>query len=330
MSKRWYGKSYEEGLSTTEVSKRSREQIKKLLKEKWPGVKVSIKTKNYSGGSSISATAVALPWCPYSARYKAWAAEGGKSAYGATNPPWSRYNTAWESLAKEVDGIINGFNYDGSEIETDYFDVNFYFTGLKVEWNLEAALLELPIPPSGDHSPEPTKSPDPSGSPEIEEIIPAGIRGVAALGKRLPNEGILKMPEDHPLKKKVDELADKLADSIAPKVARVEELEKRINDLEIENKALREREKIVSDPGVVDTPAFQVVEKLEKKLAAKDKMLGDVTRRNSELERAAWKDDRELERMEEFAKRELLAKLLRGEELTESDRSLAERLVVDE
>lgn len=39
---------------------------------------------------------------------------------------WKKYTEKWESILKQVEEIRNLYNHDRSDIQSDYFDVNYY------------------------------------------------------------------------------------------------------------------------------------------------------------------------------------------------------------
>jgi len=131
MTERIYG--------TTKIAKLVRQQLKKEL----PGFKFSVTSKRFSGGSSIS---VALMTAPFPVFAKDEDVNGNEQAkdYAQLNHFQLRkgydyshhysgvcngaYLTpeAWEVLARAVE-IGQLHNWDNSDIQTDYFDVNYYF-----------------------------------------------------------------------------------------------------------------------------------------------------------------------------------------------------------
>lgn len=137
-SNEFKGSKYEatKRLSTPEISKLIREDIKSAKKRgQLPaGLKVSVRSDSFSGGSSIDIRITAIP--------------EGQQLF---NPEWAeatdngrRYNErglqrytkavqGWIDLLKE---IHRSYNRDNSDSMSDYFSVNFY-GDVTVDWKLE-------------------------------------------------------------------------------------------------------------------------------------------------------------------------------------------------
>ncbi len=134
---RFYGKRYDRSLTTTQIAAIVRQDIKmarKMAAEtseddgpgavKVPnpigdapqGIKFSIRTEYFSGGSAINIVLRGMPtaW--------AWTTEQ-RYGHDQTVP-----TPALKALATELRELANAFNHDGSDITTDYFDVNFYLS----------------------------------------------------------------------------------------------------------------------------------------------------------------------------------------------------------
>lgn len=139
-------------LSTKEIAKLIRDKLKK----KFPKCKFSVTKKSYSGGSSISVDLLSAPfevfreYSSLSERAIDRYLDGGRrtteeikslcaekyaqlSQYGFKEydpDVWNNGHFLTEKaydVLKEVVDIVNYYNYDNSDIQTDYFDVNFYF-----------------------------------------------------------------------------------------------------------------------------------------------------------------------------------------------------------
>lgn len=150
MYERTYGYRYEEGgkLSTTEIAKLIRQEIKIAIKEgllpaHW---KYSVKSQYFAGGSSIDVSVknCADAWMPcpgYQIGTKHELPGGGRTATGCGNP-WCKAGGEFKDrpeaqehdvLTEEaqaakmtLERIHGAFNHDGSEVQVDYFDVNYY------------------------------------------------------------------------------------------------------------------------------------------------------------------------------------------------------------
>ncbi|WP_052391539.1 hypothetical protein [Streptomyces sp. NRRL B-24484] len=133
----WYGQKYDGRLSTTEIAALIRQDIKlarKLAAKAGPddgpgtvklpnaigdapaGVKFSVRREYFSGGSAVRMT-VKVPDAEW-----AWTIKDdrGYPRKVATEP--------MNALADELRALANAYNFDGSDIATDYFHVNYYLS----------------------------------------------------------------------------------------------------------------------------------------------------------------------------------------------------------
>ena len=124
---------------TTKVAKLVRQQLKKEI----PACKFSVTSKWFSGGSEISVSLMAAPF-PVFAKDEDVNGNEQEKDYAQLNHYQLRrgfdyshhhpgvcngvYLTpeAWEVLARAVE-IGQLHNWDNSDIQTDYFDVNYWF-----------------------------------------------------------------------------------------------------------------------------------------------------------------------------------------------------------
>jgi len=132
---RWYGHRYNDtkGLRLTEIAKLIRAEVKlakKLAKlPAAPGavkladvigdtpaeIKIGVRTQYFSGGGSIDVNLSGIP--------QEWGWEMREDRYGyVVEMP----TEALKALAEALKGIMNSYNYDGSDSMTDYYDVRFY------------------------------------------------------------------------------------------------------------------------------------------------------------------------------------------------------------
>lgn len=128
-----YGSKYEstKDLSRVEIAKLIRLDIKAAVKDgSLPKAKYSVTTQSYSGGGSISVTIsdvdvpgfrmanpARLAWNQQSPHRAL--CDAPKEAYALRSPEA-------EELLKKVKAITDSYNFDGSDIQTDYFHVRFY------------------------------------------------------------------------------------------------------------------------------------------------------------------------------------------------------------
>lgn len=136
MTERAYGDKYEAGLSTPEIAKKLRQDIKAAVKagELPKGLKVSVRSESFSGGSAIRLRVTAVPdgFTIYNPEWVA--AEDKREPH---HLPWASPEA--DKVARVVEGLAAAYNYDGSDTMTDYFDVNFYGGHLVWDHKLEEA-----------------------------------------------------------------------------------------------------------------------------------------------------------------------------------------------
>ncbi len=131
-----YGKKYEKGLDVKEIAKRFREEVAEGVKTGTlpKGLKVSVKISRYSGGRSIDVEVVACPFAVANPERLAVELAQGKNTF----LPECHYpilTPAAKELQTKLDGMLQAYNFDGSEIQSDYFHVNFYGNA-KISWKL--------------------------------------------------------------------------------------------------------------------------------------------------------------------------------------------------
>lgn len=120
-------------LRTVEIAK----LIRKDLKAAFPGVKFSVTCG--SGHNAIDVEIKSLPHGVTTVRNPHY--------IPGSNDPAKQCHTTEEAMAfeKQVEAVVNAYNFDRSDIQSDYFNVNFYES---VKWssevrNLRSALTEL-------------------------------------------------------------------------------------------------------------------------------------------------------------------------------------------
>jgi len=109
------GAKYDPDLDIAEIAKKVRADIKAA---KLPG-KISVRIQRYAGGRSLRVKAVV----PFPVRHGDVERENRERAEGLDCPWLTR--EAYE-LQEKLKEITEAYNYDRSDIQTDYFDVNFY------------------------------------------------------------------------------------------------------------------------------------------------------------------------------------------------------------
>lgn len=114
---RWYGEKYERDLDVKEIAVRLRQAIKDW---DFPGLKVKVKIDRYSMGQSLDVTITELP-----------------AGLQLVNPLYfkpdhnrgydvPRYSPQLAAIRDHLDHLRRMWNHDGSDSQTDHFDVNYY------------------------------------------------------------------------------------------------------------------------------------------------------------------------------------------------------------
>lgn len=119
----WEGKNYTEGLSTTEIAKLIRAEIK----AKFPKIKASVTSKYYAGGSSIDVKIFMLPFNPMNPKF-----DPDQNGYYAEG----RYVVEYVELDKAIQAIGDAYRYSDSDGMIDYFSTNFYYH-VALDWQSE-------------------------------------------------------------------------------------------------------------------------------------------------------------------------------------------------
>ena len=126
MYERAYGNKYAENknASTVAIAKLIRNDIKNSINNGClPAGKYSVRSKYFSGGSSIDIQVGNLEHGVYTDEY----VNCVKNNLPVRDWPRSCYTPLAQNVLNTLKEIANQYNYDGSEIIVDYFDVNFYF-----------------------------------------------------------------------------------------------------------------------------------------------------------------------------------------------------------
>jgi hypothetical protein len=112
MYERTYGSKYDKNLSTTEIAARIRADIKAAQKAgALPSLlKVSVRKRHHN------AIDLVVTECPFMVLNTA--PRGDRRA--------DIYTPRAVELINALDAMADAYNHDGSDIQTDYFDVKFY------------------------------------------------------------------------------------------------------------------------------------------------------------------------------------------------------------
>lgn len=133
MYERSYGAKYDGSLSTVEIAKLVRADIKAAvadgtLPRRGPhaDIKYSVRTEKFAGGSAINVSIKHFPETTELPR------DFTTDRYG--QPLLGRHMTTEAVRIKGViEAIVAAYNHDGSEVQVDYFDVNFY-SSVTFDW----------------------------------------------------------------------------------------------------------------------------------------------------------------------------------------------------
>ncbi len=128
-----YGEKYAatKGASRVELAKLIRADIKAAVAAgELPKAKYSVVCQSYSGGGSINVRIadVAKPgFVLANAARVVWDAENPHAGLcGCPSEAMARYSPEALEVSKKVERIMGAYNYDGSDIQSDYFNVRFY------------------------------------------------------------------------------------------------------------------------------------------------------------------------------------------------------------
>lgn len=132
-------------LSTVEIAKRIRSDVKAAIAAgRLPqGLKVSVRSDSFSGGTSIDLRITALPasFAIMSPRYVKWCHENVQEARYGRSPFRHEeiYTSEFAQLLKSLKAIHSAYNRNNSDAMSDYFDVAYYGDA-GIDWQLERDL----------------------------------------------------------------------------------------------------------------------------------------------------------------------------------------------
>jgi hypothetical protein len=114
-----YGSTYDPNMTTKEIAAEIRKVLRRLTKSKHSplsGAKVSVRYESFAGGTSIDIT-LGVPY-PVNADDEDDNRREGK--------PWPWLNDQARAAKQIAEGLHGAFNYNGSNTQVDYFNVNYY------------------------------------------------------------------------------------------------------------------------------------------------------------------------------------------------------------
>ena len=103
---------------TAEIAK----TIRSDLKAAFPGVKFSVRTSVFAGGSSIDVAVVSAPVTIHSAEFLAF-----ENANPASHYEGNRWTDDATVFLHAVEAVASRLHEDSSDSQSDYFCCNFYF-----------------------------------------------------------------------------------------------------------------------------------------------------------------------------------------------------------
>lgn len=109
-------------LSTTQIAKLVRSELRaKFPQKKW--YKFSVRTDYFAWGSSIDVDIVAVPFKILTDEH----IEAVKNNENLSYRNIKRFTPEAEELERASKAILNQYNFDDSDSQTDYFHVNYYW-----------------------------------------------------------------------------------------------------------------------------------------------------------------------------------------------------------
>ena len=129
------GSKYDSNRTTADCAKRIRADIK-ASKRIPKGTKVSVRTKYFSGGSSIDIRITAFPL----QFLNVWNVRHTGSVFQLLpgHKAYERYTPIMQRTLDELQNTVAAYKMDQSDSMTDYFCVNFY-DSVTIDWRLEKA-----------------------------------------------------------------------------------------------------------------------------------------------------------------------------------------------
>lgn len=141
MSNNSKGSKFDSSLSLAQIAANVRAAVKAAIKGGAipKGTKVSVRSETYSGGGAIRISITAVP-----DGFAILNAE--RVAHDLANPcaclpeyMMARYTPEASALLSTISAFASDYNYDRSDIQRDYFCVNFYDGRAKFSHELESA-----------------------------------------------------------------------------------------------------------------------------------------------------------------------------------------------
>lgn len=118
-----YGHKYSRELGGAEIAAAVRNDIKEAVKRgDLPRAKYSARLQRFAGGKSITITYADVPFELFNPKFLKFEIEtDGRKFYEG-----DRFSPERKTLEKKLTEIASAYNFDGSDTQSDYFNVNFY------------------------------------------------------------------------------------------------------------------------------------------------------------------------------------------------------------
>lgn len=127
-----HGTKYNRDLDVRDIAKLVRADIKAAagpVPHRLPaGFRAGVRISRYSMGRSIDVTIKAVPGVTVRNPARVEFEETGGGIYDGRMPEEARFVHTAEARAilEAVKDIVDAYNFDGSDVQSDYFHVNFY------------------------------------------------------------------------------------------------------------------------------------------------------------------------------------------------------------
>jgi hypothetical protein len=120
-----YGSKYERDLDVAEIARRLRQEIKDAIAAgTLPRMTVSVRLARFAGGQSIDIKIKRASF-PVLNRERVLAEQHEPGRFLAPSH-YPMYTDQAQTVLKQLQAIHQAYNYDGSEIQVDYYNVNYY------------------------------------------------------------------------------------------------------------------------------------------------------------------------------------------------------------
>ena len=122
-----YGNKYNRDLNVAEIAKLVRADLKAAVKAGTlpKGFKASVRISRYSMGQSLDVNVKAAPGVTVMNPLRLAHEQSGSREVMTRDEMW-RHSEAARALLDTVKSIVDAYNFDGSDSQSDYFHVNFY------------------------------------------------------------------------------------------------------------------------------------------------------------------------------------------------------------